>query len=398
MSVSYPIDVPGRGQARLDIRAAAGAPLWSFWNTQAGIGLIGAAALLGLLAVYRRMRSRMRALSYIRESLLALDAGETSLAALTVKADLGSEASAWNELLTERERLQQVLVTKRLLELPSARHERNHDLSSMCDAMSQGLILVDDQLRVNYANGAAALYLGTAREEILGIDIAQVIQDPDILHPVQRIASGSLRHSMSVEREHAEHGTKTVLRFGIRPVRREDESAVIIVIEDVTQQRLADASREVFVNNVVHELRTPLTSIGLTAHTLMDDDIQDAHETEKALNTINHEARRLERLVGDMLSVAEIEAGTQELRVDDVPLAALFDDLRNDYRRRRAREGRSRSASSLPPKMPVIHGDRDKIDAGAAQPRRQRPEVHAAPAGSVTVAVDGRRRRCSPSR
>ena len=102
VSVTYPMDVPGRGRARLDVRAGAETPLWSFWNTQAGIGLIGAAALLSLLVVYRRMRSRMRALSYIRESLLALDAGETSLAALTVKSDLGTEASAWNELLTER--------------------------------------------------------------------------------------------------------------------------------------------------------------------------------------------------------------------------------------------------------------------------------------------------------
>ena len=56
---------------------------------------------------------------------------------------------------------QQVLVTKRLLELPAARDERSRDLTSMCDAMPQGLVLVDGNLHITYANGAAALYLGS---------------------------------------------------------------------------------------------------------------------------------------------------------------------------------------------------------------------------------------------
>ena len=255
---TYAINVDGRGSARIDITAVSHQPAWDLLDMQAGIGLIAAGALLALLLVYRRMRSRMRTLSYIRESLLALDGGETALAALTVKEDLGTEAIAWNELLSERETLQQVLITKRLLEFPSARQDRNQDLTNMCDAMSQGLILVDSKLFINYANGAAALYLGKTREEILGIKVDQAIDDPQIIDIVTGIAAGTVRGSTSAETDRTTGDTKTVLRFAVRPVRREDESAAMIVIEDITQQRLADDSRNTFVAQVTHELRTPL--------------------------------------------------------------------------------------------------------------------------------------------
>ncbi len=302
----------------------------------------------------------MRTLSYIRESLLALDAGETALAALTVKEDLGVEAIVWNGLLAERENLQQVLITKRLLEFPSARQDRNQDLTNMCDAMSQGLILVDSKLFINYANGAAALYLGKTREEILGTKVDQAIDDPQIIDIVTGIADGTVRGSTSAETDRTTGDTKTVLRFAVRPVRRDDESAAMIVIEDITQQRLADESRNTFVAQVTHELRTPLTNILLYAETAMDADKADFEMIGKAMNVINQEAQRLERIVSDMLSVAELEAGTHVVHLDDVALSTLFDELQHDYEAS-AHEKNIALDFALPPRLPVIQADRDKI-------------------------------------
>ncbi len=357
---SYPFVVAGRGSARLDIAADVDQPLLSLWTAQAGIGIVCATALFAVLLVYRRMRSRMRALSFIRESLLALDAGETALAALTIQNDLGAEAMAWNELLTERESLQQVLVTKRLLELPSARQERSHDLTSMCDAMSQGLILVDKNLLITYANGAAGLYLGTTREQILGTNIESTVDDARILGSIRGVAAGTLRRSSSTEIQHQDGDSRGVLRFNVRPVRKDDESAAMIVIEDVTQQRLADDARNTFVAAVAHELRTPLTNILMYAETAMEAGEEDVAGRARSLNVINQEARRLERVVGDMLSVAEIEAGTHEVRLDDVPLVTLFEDLRHDYAAA-AKEKSLELVFDLPPKLPVIQADRDKL-------------------------------------
>jgi two-component system phosphate regulon sensor histidine kinase PhoR len=75
---------------------------------------------------------------------------------------------------------------------------------------------------------------------------------------------------------------------------------------------------------------------------------------------INSESRRLERIVGDMLSVSEIEAGSFKLRSGDVRLDTVFEELRADFAPQAKEKGVS-LRFDLPPKLPAIKGDRDKI-------------------------------------
>jgi PAS domain S-box-containing protein len=355
----YPFDVAGRGRAQIVLAAPERAPSWLVSDTQAGIALIGATALVAALLVYRNMRGRVRVLAYIRDALLAIGGGEDDLAVLTVQPELGPEATAWNGLLAEAERLRQVLVTKRLLELPAARGDRSRDLSSMCDAMAQGLILVDGQLNATYANEAAALYLGTSRDQLIGTPIGGRLPDPRAAEAATAVASGTLRRATTIEVERGGEGGD-VLRFTIRPVRRDDESAAMIVIEDVTQQRIADQSRNSFVTQVTHELRTPLTNILLYAETAMSEGEKDPQVWSQSLNVINGEAKRLQRLVADMLSMAELEAGRHQVHHDDVKLATLFEDLDADYRAAAKEKGLTLTFN-LPPKLPTIQADRDKL-------------------------------------
>ena len=61
-----------------------------------------------------------------------------------------------------------------------------------------------------------------------------------------------------------------------------------------------------------------------------------------------------------MLSVSEIEAGSLRIKRNDVRLDVLFQDLRTDYQPQ-ANEKKITLVFNLPPKLPVINGDRDKI-------------------------------------
>jgi signal transduction histidine kinase len=152
-----------------------------------------------------------------------------------------------------------------------------------------------------------------------------------------------------------------VLRVNVRPMRREDAAAALVTIEDVTQQRMADASRNSFVAQATHELRAPLTNMRLCLEAAMDDGA-DAAALAGHLNVINVETRRLERLVGEMLSVAEIEAGSLRIHTDDVRLDKLFEELRTDYAKQASEIGVAFDLD-LPPKLPVLYGDRDKVAA-----------------------------------
>jgi signal transduction histidine kinase len=364
--LTAPLSVPGRGPVVLEIEDNPAPAALGDWRTQAGVGAIGGGGLAALGILYRSLRARLRVLGAIRAALAAARAGETDAGALSVSAAMGPEAQAWNEILAERERLRRLAVREKAeLQLGNRRGGQGGDLFGVCDAMWQGLVLVDDQLRVKFVNGAAAVFLRVKREEAAGQPIDALLPDAKALEALRGVVSGAARGRTVVEVERAGEGgpgarAASVLRLSVRPVRKEDHAAAVLVIEDVTQQRVADESRNAFVASATHELRTPLTNIRLYVDSLLEDPGQDAAKRSQALNVISTEARRLERMVGDMLSVSQIEAGTLKLNRGDVRLEPIFEELRHDFAEQ-ARQKEITLKFDLPPKWPLMEGDRDKI-------------------------------------
>lgn len=360
ISLGVPVHVGDRGSALLEISSPYASSMSSLWRAQAGVGVVGALALAGLLLVYRRMRLRLRAMAAIRESLIAMDAGQSAIGVLRVSPKLGSEAGSWNKLLESLEELRQQGLVDKARGAGGGDRRSSSDLASACDAMWQGLVMVDDHLRVKYANGAAAVYLGTKRDECVGTKFDTLVEDEDLRERVRAVATGESRHRETIELRRDSESGPSVLRFSVRPVRREDTASAVVLIEDVTQQRIADESRNAFVAQATHELRTPLTNIRLYVEEALDSGDEDPMIRAKCLNVINLESRRLERIVADMLSVSEIEAGSLSLKSGDVRLDQMFDDLKADYDAQ-AVDKNITLIFELPPKLPVINADRDKL-------------------------------------
>lgn len=92
----------------------------------------------------------------------------------------------------------------------------------------------------------------------------------------------------------------------------------------------ADRLKDEFFALVSHELRTPLTSIVGYCEILLDEDDEDDGgldpQQRRFLETVDRSAHRLLRLVGDLLFVAQIEAGTMHLELGDVNLAEVAAD------------------------------------------------------------------------
>jgi len=221
-------------------------------------------------------------------------------------------------------------------------------------------VLVDGGLTVSYANGAAAVFFGVKRDDVTGKLLPELVQDESILDSVRQVLAETGHRRSIVEVDRRGEGTGGVLRFIARPVRRSDPAAAMLIIEDITQQRVAEESRHAFVAQASHELRTPLTNIRLHVETAIDEGENDPEIRSQSLNVINQESGRLERIVGEMLSVAEVDAGSFSLHADDVNPSVLFAQLEKDYQPQ-AEKKSIELVFELPPKMPVIHGDRDKI-------------------------------------
>ncbi|CAG0996494.1 two-component system, OmpR family, sensor histidine kinase VicK [Phycisphaerales bacterium] len=361
VTLRMPMRVPKRGPALLELSANVTYPVWSDWEVQAGIGAIGAAAMSGLFLVYRVMRRRWRALGAVGDALLWEASGKAAPGALWVSEAFGPEAKAWNSLIAERDRLREQAPLASTAPKAGERVSRDGELGAALDALWQGLLVLDEQGIVNYANGAAGVLLKAKRDEMEGSPAVRHLTEPAFQEALAGLLSGSagVRAGMELQRR-SDNGDTTIIRATVRRLRRDDGAAAIIVLEDVTQQRVADESRNAFVAQATHELRTPLTNIRLYVETLLDDGQSDEQVRAKCLNVITSESRRLERIVGDMLSVAEIEAGALKMRPGDVRLDALLEELEADFKAQ-AEDKEIRLIFELPPKLPVLQADRDKL-------------------------------------
>jgi len=324
-----------------------------------GITSVG---LVLVLLVYRRFRNRLGALSAIGDSLRSAAEGERRVACLIVGENLGPEGKIWNTLLEERESFENVMYEHEVAEASTNGRIESVGLPAACNTLMQGIVLIESDQTVVYANGAASNFLRIDREELVGQKFDQVPEANLIMDLTRNVldVQGTKRQVIEIgDVENIEvHGA--VLRFVITRIDDAEVPQALIFIEDVTQQRLADQSQGAFIAQATHELRTPLTTIRLYAEEAVEAGSDDELIREKALNVINSETRRLERIVGDMLCVSEIEAGSLSIHPDPVRTEQMFKSLEHDYEAQ-AKEKSIEMSFDLPPKFPTIQADRDRL-------------------------------------
>ncbi len=361
VSLRIPVDVTGMGRAVVEVTGDVSVPRWSRSDAQGGVAAIAAAGMGGLLIVYRAMRRRWRMLGAAHEALGSLASGTQDPGLLTLGPSLGPEAEAWNRLIGEWASLRSGRRIEQSLAATDSSGPQTPHGALACDTLAQGVLVVDDTGIVRYANGAAAVLLKSARERLVTQPIGSVLDDAQVKNAIGAACADPARGRVTVESRTQGDGAEfSSLRYTIRPLRSPGGDCVLVVIEDVTQQRIADDSRNAFVAQATHELRTPLTNIRLYTDSLAEDDGTDPRVRARCLNVISLESRRLERIVGDMLSVAEIEAGALKLHLGEVRTETLFEELRADYAPM-AQDKELTLTFELPPKFPVLQGDRDKI-------------------------------------
>ncbi len=125
--------------------------------------------------------------------------------------------------------------------------------------------------------------------------------------------------------------------------------------------RLAEveAMERNFLMSVSHELRTPLTAIRGHVAALLEGVVTEPELQAQSLATVEAEAQRLERLVGDILDLAKLDTHRFTVMREEVDMAQLLNEAYERYRdeaQRRAIDYR-RDVKA----MPVIYSDGDRV-------------------------------------
>ncbi|MBC2122614.1 ATP-binding protein [Listeria marthii] len=100
--------------------------------------------------------------------------------------------------------------------------------------------------------------------------------------------------------------------------------SIVAVIRDMTEEKQLEKMKSDFVNNVSHELRTPISMLQGYSEAIIDGVAQSDEEVREFAQIIYDESLRIGRLVNDMLDLARMEAGFNQMDNQKLPLAPLL--------------------------------------------------------------------------
>ena len=190
-------------------------------------------------------------------------------------------------------------------------------IDAILGGMVEGVLVIDDQGRVQIANESVQRMLGIDADPA-GRHHVELIRHPEVTRVIAAAVAGDAGRGNEVRLNTA---PPKVLLANARSFSADGERGVALVLHDVTEFRRADQVRQDFVANVSHELRTPLTAIRGGVEALLDE----AGPAERRfVAIIARNSARMERLVNDLLRLARLDAGQEELAPTPCALEAAL--------------------------------------------------------------------------
>jgi two-component system phosphate regulon sensor histidine kinase PhoR len=185
-------------------------------------------------------------------------------------------------------------------------------VASLIDAMPEPVLVVDESVRLVAANRPARVMFPHLR---LNAPLASTLRAVDLHDAIGRVmVAGNAEDVSWLDRVPVER----LFQVHVASFQSASARYVALNLHDATESRRLEKMRVDFVANASHELRTPLASLLGFIETLQGPARGDAEARRRFLTIMLEQARRMARLVDDLLSLSRIE---QSLHVQ--PLAAV---------------------------------------------------------------------------
>lgn len=214
------------------------------------------------------------------------------------------------------------LSDKVRLQIRNVVDERN-EKESILDSLMEGVIALDGEGVVRYANQTFAKMVGLSRRELFGHLMGRLV--PPKKEPLARCLTliKIAQEQASVVTDSLALSDKVFLDLIVVP--KPFKSGAIVVIQDKSSQRQVVEMGKEFIANASHELRTPITIIKGFAETLQDiNDISPSMLAE-IIEKIVRNCTRMDTLVKNLLTLADLENIPQS-RFQPCDLVTLADN------------------------------------------------------------------------
>ena len=298
----------------------------------AALGVLGLLAVtLCVMILEKRVLAPLRALTVTMASLAKGDL-RAVVPRHPRRDELGAMAHALRRLKTAALQAQRLRAAKERAERQTlqAIRDREVGLRAIFDSVSEGIVTVAADGRVEAANPAAGALFGRQPEQLVGQSVLTLVPEPEAARygtPVLHYLATGRSDLLGVPQEVAGlrvDGSPVQLEVTVAEARLADRSVLTASLRDITERRRVERMKSEFVSTVSHELRTPLTSIRGSLSLLLGLFGSELKGQARLMVEMAHRnAERLIALVNDILDIEKLESGRLEFAFRPLDLVAL---------------------------------------------------------------------------
>jgi PAS domain S-box-containing protein len=227
--------------------------------------------------------------------------------------------------------------------------EQNMKLSKALEQSPVHIVIYDTDGIIEYVNARFTEVTGYSSEEIIGRNIAEVFPESSSKESASEIlkiiSEGNIWKGET--QNHKKDGTSFWESISVSPLRNEDNEITrfIAVKEDITARKLmehalieardraekSDKLKDAFLQNLSHEIRTPLNAIVGFSELIKLPDSRKPETIDEYSEIILDNSYQLLSIVSDILTVARIQTGQEEVMYRPLDLSDMMDKLFTVY-------------------------------------------------------------------
>ena len=236
--------------------------------------------------------------------------------------------------------------------------EEKSKLMTALTSINEGVVILNNDEKIEFLSPALAGILSGQYEDFLGKTLLEAFRNAEL----QKAFQSFKQTRQSILREIALGAAETVImNVSLSEVQGlPGEEKVMIVFHDVTRLKKLERVRTDFVANVTHEIRTPLTAVIGYLETLQAGALENPGDAKRFTDIMLKQARRLHRLVEDLMILSRIELGEVVFRFEAVFLPEAMDSVISLLDAKAAAKTIAMQ-NRLPQNLRPIKADRDRL-------------------------------------
>jgi two-component system phosphate regulon sensor histidine kinase PhoR len=265
-----------------------------------------------------------------------------------------------------------------------AEEEKNKTLAIITN-FTDGLLVFDKERKLSLINPQAEIFFNLKGKEIIGKPILELITFP-ALEPVIKLVGQEIE---KVFRKEVQIKEGLILEVSTIPITREEERlGTLIILHDVTREKMIEKMKTEFVSLSAHQLRTPLSAIKWTLRMLLDGDLGPiTKEQREFIEKIYNSNERMINLINDLLDVARIEEGRYLYKPTLTQIEPIIQSVIDFYQEEIKKKRLKLFFKKSEKKLPLVEIDVEKIKL-AIQNLLENAIRYTLPGGEINLSLN----------